>query len=177
MTHVLIMLLVAFAMMTSSARAMSLGAVQVALPRTMAVAEAYWSADGCDGRVRVELLTRAALQAIRGDEADAQALQEACLIQVSWGPDTSRTTICALLVHERGHLHGKRFPSNVEDPFHSLDPASVMFAGLGNAPRACMEAFQPYLVRKLRRLGRRCWPVLAEYGWRCAGVLDTMPAI
>lgn len=175
--RLLLLAVLALAVVPSSAEAISLGAVRAALPKAQAVAEDYWSADACDGQVRVELLTRAALKAIRGDEADAQALPDRCLIQITSGADTTRTGLCATMVHERGHLHGSRFPANVADPFHSPNPVSIMFAGVGNAPRACMEAFPPFLVQKLRRAGRRCSPLLASYSWRCRGVVDDMPAI
>ncbi len=171
------MLLLVLAVAPASATAISREAVVAALPKATAVAEAYWGPDACDGRVRVELLSRVDLFAIRGDEADGQAVLDTCLIQVAWGRDTSRTVLCALMVHERGHLHGKRYLANIDDPFHSLDSASIMFAGVGDAPRACMEEFQPYLVRRLRGAGRRCWPLTSEYGWRCARVLDAIPAI
>ena len=71
---------------------------------------------------------------------------------------------CDLILHEMGHVAGYRNPANPADPYHSLDPLSVMFTGdvnvrarnevdgklttewLGYDSR-CLQRARPYLER------------------------------
>jgi hypothetical protein len=41
---------------------------------------------------------------------------------------TDWPTFCSTMVHEYGHLAGFRDPRNTEDPAHSINPYSVMYA-------------------------------------------------
>lgn len=174
----LVALLTVSVTMPAEASATSLPALRAALPAAVAIAEARWAPDPCDNRVRVVLMTRDALAVIRGaDDADAQALVDTCTIDIAWAVTDTRTDLCATIVHERGHLHGVRFPDNIDDPFHSNDPRSIMFATILVAPRACMDAFPPYEVRRQRHSGDRCWPITSYFAWRCGRLLDVIPAV
>jgi hypothetical protein len=178
MRRLLLAVLLVALVMPASAGATSLAALRAALPVAQRIAEARWSPDACDGRTRIVPMTSAALIAIRGiDDADAQALIATCTIDIALVPEDSRTGLCATIVHERGHLHGVTYSGNPTDPAHSTNPRSIMFPSILVAPRDCMTAFPPYEVRRQRSRGGRCWPQLGSYAWRCARLLDPIPAI
>lgn len=173
--RLLVVVLVVLAAVPSNAGALSLGSVRAALPVAATVAETYWSADACDGRARVALVTTSRLGALRAsagmiDSAPvtADADEATCLTRLAWDSDgvESRAGLCTVLVHERGHLHGLRF-ANSADPWHSANSRSVMSAGFSGVVPECMRAFVPRSVKRLARLGWSCAARPEMAAWRC----------
>lgn len=176
LSRCLVGLLIVFALVPSSAGAMSLGAVRAALPTSQAVAERHWQTPGrCTGRTTFELLTFARLGFLRtngvsGDSAIEDADEATCVVRIAWDADAyeSRSALCSVVTHAIGHLRGLRF-NNPADPYHSLNPRNIMF-GTGADERplvACMRAFIPVDVKQLARTGWSCQPQSWMAAWRC----------
>lgn len=149
---------------------MRLAALLAALTMSQGLAEEKWGPDQCTGRVQVQLLTYAAFTATRAAELAAlgrpaepegavgDGNPDTCKIRIASDIVTSRTGLCALVFHERGHLHRVRYPANLADPDHSPNPRSIMYAQAYVIPLPCMRAFPPWEVRLYRRRGYRCAP-------------------
>ncbi len=151
------------------------------LPTAVKVADAYWGTDACTGRTVVIPTTFDALNAAESAEnhsagrpdtsgqSEADAAVETCTIRVALDnvvADT-RSSLCAALVHERGHLHGLTFPDNPADPDHSPSQRNVMAAATLVTPVPCMRAFTPRGVKTLRKRGWKCTPQPVEVQWAC----------
>ncbi len=168
----LIAALLVFAVSPAAAGATSPQALRAALPKAQAVAEARWGADDCTGRVVIQTLTFETLAAARLSEGapDNDSVEDAtpdlCRIRVALDRAESRTHLCSLVVHGRGHLHGLRF-DNAADPVHSRHRSSVMSSGMSAAALDCMRAFVPYGVKQARQRGKTCTPLASQWQWSC----------
>lgn len=136
------------------------------LQRAEQIADSYWPASPCHGRVRVIPVPE---QRFAGywhtDTAGMLSTPWDCTIEV----DFSRYTgipwraVCRTLVHEYGHLAGLE---------HSPDRASVMFAqvfDIAEGSRRCWVAFpadgDAYAPEDMRRIRARKF-LRAHPGWR-----------
>lgn len=95
------------------------------IERSEEIAEIVWHRP-CEGHVTVTVGTT---PVVDGVEADGAAMVSSCSIVLNADRHWSWLTTCYVVLHEYGHLAGFRDPSNVADPMHSANPASVMWAG------------------------------------------------
>lgn len=148
----------------ASAHALTYRATVNALAVADVTANEYWTSDACDGRVVVHLMKQSELMRLRAAAGDpyvvarADAQPSTCLIRLAYDVMESRTDLCSILTHERGHLHGRG---------HSTDPRSIMFSGGLMATDPCMRAFTPIHVSMFRSWGWTCAPVREQWQWRC----------
>lgn len=182
---------IALSLPTADAQALSRSQVRETITASQKIIDQHLGPDSCTGRTpKPLLLTQAALvasralertkvgaMAERNDTTIADARPATCELRFAWDAMESRAYTCARVWHERVHLHGRRFANNPDDPAHSLNPNSVMFATATAIPRPCMIAFPPALVRERRAHGWRCRPQSTDSTWTCkrrhSGLFDT----
>lgn len=183
MPRLILVALLSVFVLPSSASAMSLKSFRAVLAASQPIAEARWAPlghpDACTGRVTYEAVKYQALADARASERQADqgdafgvladANPTTCVIRIAWDAMLSPSTTCMTMEHERGHLHGLRFPDNPADPLHSLNPRSIMALHVFVAPPECRRAFPPYRVRYLRPRGWHCSPGIngTEPVWAC----------
>jgi hypothetical protein len=93
--------------------------------------EAVCLCDGRPGRVRGRGAGRRLGGAARGSGvAGSPPWAYDCTVEYNTEAyvPTDWPTFCSTMVHEYGHLAGFRDPRNTEDPAHSINPYSVMYA-------------------------------------------------
>lgn len=131
--------------------------------RATEVAQIVWH-HPCVDRMQIRRETRrlAIAEGHIGDYgAVAWADDDACVVYVSADSRTTWPQFCTRVLHEAGHLAQFRDPTNTDDPAHSSNPRSVMFATegaygtihqhgrareAGGDPR-CADRGRPYLER------------------------------
>lgn len=105
-----------------------------ALGRALPVARAAWPDSPCTGREYVAFkapdLVEDGQLSYFGDTGDAYALPQGCRVYISTSV-LSGYQLCALLVHEFGHLAGQG---------HSSDPESIMNHDVPGDYAPCLEA-------------------------------------
>lgn len=107
--------------LTGAARA----ATPTELARAQTLAATVWHNPCAEQGVRV---VRGMLPEDR-DRGAAAADLLTCTIYIDpMFYDESLAVVCTVLLHEYGHLAGYRDPTNVADPEHSSNPASIMSA-------------------------------------------------
>jgi Matrixin len=101
-----------------------------AFERAEAIARAAWGALPCDGdlRVRWAPLERDTNAVSTWTEWEDGGRSFDCRVTFNERDEWSFTRFCSILVHEYGHLHGRR---------HSDDPDSVMYARYVSPYRPC----------------------------------------
>lgn len=90
------------------------------LSRAIDAANATWHSP-CNGRPTI---TSQPLS----DNHLAMAGLSGCWIILNSKKNISARALCDVMVHEFGHLAKAYYPNNVDDPYHSPNPRSVMYA-------------------------------------------------
>lgn len=90
------------------------------IDRAQQIAAVVWH-HPCNDRVTV------GVGPLEGEDVHALAYIDECRITLASAYQWSWDKTCFTMLHEYGHLAGYRDPSNVADPMHSLNPASVMY--------------------------------------------------
>jgi hypothetical protein len=108
------------------------------LERAQGVAAKVWH-DPCGGNVTVVWSEIPAADVALADT-------ERCIVTFRTGRPVRWLRFCTRMIHEYGHLAGYRDPRNLDDPHHSIDPASVMYATEDDSHDArCEHRGRPYL--------------------------------
>ncbi len=143
---------------------MTAAAVLSALALSTPIAAERWRdlPDPPCGEPTVQVLRGDELTRMRGntdhDVKVADADPETCVIRVAWDRVPSRTFVCALVIHEYGHLVGLG---------HVNNPAASMYKSITRAPVRCLRAFAPQRVARLKARRYGCAPSGVEWGWLC----------
>lgn len=155
--------------LTSAAQAV-VPAVQRAVPRALATAEAQWGDYPCKGHTSVVFVATDSISAGETPTAGGGTIGEAdisnCVLNIDEDVD-SPVDLCGELTHETRHLMGMWDPTDTEDPWHSPNPQSIMNAYYSGPTLRCMRAFRPPAVTRRQRAGWRCRADHDSRDWVC----------